>query len=181
MNIRPNALIANGALADLRTCLGDEAAVRWLLVDTQQQHLWLMQNEKAQDGWPVSTSAEGLDNRQDSGGTPPGVHCIAQKVGQNAPRGTVFSSRVATGDVWQPGQESANDLILTRVLTLQGCEQGLNLGDSVDSLARYIYLHGTNHESQVGLPVSHGCVRLKNDDICDVFERVSEGDPVVIV
>lgn len=157
---------------------------RWLLVDVARQRLVLLHGRAAQASWPVSTAAVGLDSRQDSGGTPPGVHRIDRKIGADCPVGTVFASREPTGETWRPpadGPASADDLILTRILTLAGCEPGLNLGPGVDSRERYIYLHGTNHEHRVGEPVSHGCVRLTNADIGEVFALVQEGDPVVIL
>lgn len=156
---------------------------RWLLVDTGNQRLWLVRESIPQYTWPVSTAANGLDNRQDSGGTPPGVHRIARKIGADCPPGTVFVSRRKTGHIWPEDvpPDFGSDLILTRILTLAGCEPGLNQGPGVDSLARYIYLHGTNDEAHIGQPVSHGCVRLTNPDISEVFDLVHEGDPVVII
>ena len=154
---------------------------RWLLVDAHRQRLVLVVGRAPQHTWPVSTAAAGLDNRQDSGGTPPGPHRIARKIGAGSPVGTIFSSREATGEVWQPGQKSAADLILTRILTLAGCEPGFNQGPGVDSEERYIYLHGTNHENRLGEAVSHGCVRLSNADICEVFDLIEEGDSIVII
>ena len=159
----------------------DSNDARWLLVDALAQRVVLVHGRAPQGSWPVSTAAAGLDNRQDSGGTPPGVHRIDRKIGTGSPTGTVFDSREPTGDVWQPGQASAADLILTRILTLVGCEPGLNRGPGVDSHERYIYLHGTNHEDQLGEPVSHGCVRLANADIRELFDLVEEGDSVVII
>jgi UDP-N-acetylmuramate--alanine ligase len=82
--------------------------------------------------------------------------------------------------VWNGGPR-ADDLILTRILTLEGLEEGVNRGPGHDSLARYIYIHGTNHEDALGRPVSHGCVRMANADMIDLFERLTVGDPVVIV
>ncbi len=154
---------------------------RWLLVDVIEQRLVLLRGASVLDIWPVSTAAAGLDNRQDSGGTPPGAHRIEHKIGANSPPGTIFASREPTGERWQPGQDRPEDLILTRILTLAGCEPGVNQGPGVDSLERYIYLHGTNHEDRIGQPVSGGCVRLTNTDIGEVFDRIQEGDPVVII
>lgn len=154
---------------------------KWLLVDVHEQRLVLVHGRAPQGSWPVSTAAAGIDNRQDSGGTPPGAHRIARKIGAGSPSGTVFESRKPTGEVWQPGQDSQADLILTRILTLDGCEPGLNQGPDIDSHERYIYLHGTNHEDRLGEPVSHGCVRLANTDICELFDLVEEGDSVVII
>jgi UDP-N-acetylmuramate--alanine ligase len=92
----------------------------------------------------------------------------------------VFESRVATGRVWR-GEPGEQDLILTRILTLEGLEEGINRGPGVDSLERYIYIHGTNQPDAIGRPASHGCVRMLDPDLLRLFERVREGDAVVIV
>lgn len=159
---------------------------RWLLVDVISQRLLLLHGMTAAGGWPVSTSAAGLDNRQDSAGTPPGLHRIGRKIGTNAELGTIFESRRSTGILWRrnhPEKSEApeGDLILTRILTLNGLEDGLNLGAGIDSRARYIYIHGTNHEEAIGLPESGGCVRMTNLDVVELFDQVEEGDPVVIL
>ncbi len=153
---------------------------RWLLVDVAAQRLLLMAGQEVLATWPVSTAAVGVDAREGSGGTPPGVHRIARRIGRDADPGSIFVSREPTGEVWG-GQPDPRDLILGRILTLDGCEEGINHGPGVDSRERYIYLHGTNHEDRLGEACSHGCVRLSQRDILDVFERVAEGDPVVIV
>jgi lipoprotein-anchoring transpeptidase ErfK/SrfK len=168
---------------DLARLAGEHApagARRWLLVDIARQRLALVLDGSVAATWPVSTAAAGLDNRQDSGGTPPGLHRIARRIGLDAEAGTVFASREPTGEVWR-GEPDERDLILTRILTLEGLEDGVNRGPGVDSLERYIYIHGTNHEDRLGKPVSHGCVRLANRDVMDLAARVEEGDPVVIV
>jgi UDP-N-acetylmuramate--alanine ligase len=155
-------------------------ARRWLLVDVAGQRAVLVRNGRVDRIWPVSTAAAGLDAREDSGGTPPGLHACERRIGAGAEPGTVFVSREPTGEVWRPGDERRDDLILTRVITLRGLEPGVNAGPGVDSLDRYIYLHGTNHEDRIGEPVSHGCVRLRNDDVVELFDLLEEGDPVVI-
>ncbi len=163
--------------------LGDKAF--WLLVHTPDQTLNLMQRMQVSQSWPVSTSRVGLASRDGGGGTPPGLHLIRRKIGQGAAPGTVFVSRQPTGKIWTPGPTTTGsndrDLILTRILTLEGLEEDLNRGPGVDSLERYIYLHGTNHPEQIGQPVSRGCVRLTNEDVCELFDLIKEGDPVVIV
>lgn len=153
---------------------------RWLLVNVAAQTVTLLHGREPAAAWPVSTAAVGLDARQDSGGTPPGVHRIADRIGAGTAPGTVFESREPTGEIWE-GADDPRDLILGRILTLDGCEDGVNRGEGVDSLARYIYLHGTNHEDRIGEPCSHGCVRLRRADIVAVFDQVAVGDPVVVV
>ena len=159
---------------------GPTAGRRWLLVDLAGQRLVLVETGRVTGLWPVSTAAAGPDNREGSGGTPIGLHRIERRIGLTASPGTVFASREPTGEEWH-GQADERDLILTRILTLDGLEDGINRGPGVDSRARYIYIHGTNHEDQVGRPVSHGCVRMTNRDVVELAELVREGDPVVIV
>ena len=166
-------------LQQARAWLGRPPA-RWLLVDTSGQSASLLHGERTQLTWPVSTALAGLDAREGSGGTPPGVHCIADKIGAGLDPDTVFSSRKPTGEIWD-GRPDARDLILGRVLTLAGRQDGINRGPGVDSLARTIYLHGTNHEDRIGEPCSGGCVRLRRGDIIELFDLVERGDPVVIV
>ncbi len=158
----------------------------WLLVDTAGQQLVLVREGTPSRSWPVSTSDVGLDNRENSGGTPPGVHRVAQKIGANTPLGTVFESRQPTGEIWSlPWNDRPEirekDLILTRILVLDGLEDGLNRGSGVDSRSRYIYVHGTNREDQLGQPVRQGCVRMGNQNLIELFELVAEGDLLVIV
>ena len=153
---------------------------RLILVDVDRQRLSLLEDGREVAAWPASTAAAGIGGEDGSYRTPPGWHRIHARIGAGAPSGAVFSSRVPTGEVWN-GEPRADDLILTRILTLDGLEDGVNRGPGHDSLLRYIYIHGTNHEELLGRPVSHGCVRVGNADMIDLFERVSEGDPVVIV
>lgn len=157
-----------------------EAPARWMLVDVAAQRLWLLAGREVLASWPVSTAANGIGGESGSFRTPPGWHRVHRRIGDGAARGTVFVSREPTGEVW--GDETRDDdLILTRILTLEGLEDGINRGPGCDSLERYVYVHGTNHESQIGAPVSHGCVRMANADVVELFDRVSEGDPLVVV
>ncbi len=153
---------------------------RWLLVDVASQAAHLIEGGRPVARWPVSTAAAGVDARQDSGGTPPGVHRIGRRIGLGGDPSAIYVSREPTGEIWDGGADP-RDLILGRILTLEGCEEGVNQGPGVDSRARYIYLHGTNHEDRIGHPCSHGCVRLSRADVADLADRVRTGDPVVIL
>jgi UDP-N-acetylmuramate--alanine ligase len=165
----------------LRRCLDREPA-RWLLVDVRRQRLLLLLAERPLLVFPVSTAAAGIDGRAGSYGTPPGIHLIDRKIGDGQPAGAVFRERIATGQIWKPTASAPDDdLILSRILTLAGQETGINRGPDCDSLQRTIYIHGTNHEDRIGEPTSHGCIRLRNADIMELFDHVAEGDPVVIV
>ena len=152
---------------------------RLIVVDVDRQILSLVERGRTSANWPVSTATAGVGGASGSLRTPPGWHLVHARIGAGAPAGSVFESRVATGEVWR-GAARADDLILSRVLTLDGFEQGVNRGAGCDSLERYIYIHGTNHEDALGRPASHGCVRMANADVIALFERVREGDPVLI-
>ncbi len=152
---------------------------RLLVIDTERQLAVWLEDGKATGAWPVSTARAGIGGAESSFRTPPGWHQIRARIGEDAAPGTVFVSREPTGETWR-GEVQEDDLILTRILTLEGLEDGVNRGPGCDSLARYIYLHGTNHESMLGRPVSHGCVRFSNADVCDLFVRLHEGDLVFV-
>ncbi len=181
---QPSDTISSRALELARAALARPGAPpslpdRLIVVDVVRQTATLVEAGCAVAAWPVSTARNGIGGEENSFKTPPGWHRIHARIGDGACAGTVFSSREPTGAVWR-GDPCADDLILTRILTLDGLEDGVNRGPGRDSRDRYIYLHGTNHEDLVGRPVSHGCVRLSNADICALFDRVREGDVVLI-
>jgi UDP-N-acetylmuramate--alanine ligase len=184
--IPATALQAERSLALARRSLArprspyPELPERLLLVDARRQRLALIESGRVRGEWPVSTARLGIGGADGSFKTPPGWHRVHAKIGAGAESGGVFESRVLTGARWR-GEPREDDMILTRVLTLDGLEDGINRGPGVDSLARYIYLHGTNHESRLGRADSHGCVRLANADVIELFDLAHEGDAVVIV
>ncbi len=168
------------ARARLRRVLGEEPT-RWLLVCVHGQCLTQLVDGRAERRYGVSTATAGLDGTEGSFGTPPGVLRVARKIGDGMELGTWFKSREPAGH-WTPGDPgSGEDLVLTRILTLDGCEEGINRGDGCDTLSRFIYIHGTNHEDRIGEPCSHGCIRMSNTDVIHLFDHVEEGDPVVVV
>jgi UDP-N-acetylmuramate-alanine ligase len=152
---------------------------RLLVIDVERQLATLFEKGAALASWPVSTARNGIGGTEGSYRTPPGWHRIHRRIGEDAAPGAVFVSREPTGETWY-GEARDEDLILTRIVTLEGQENGVNRGPGCDSLERYIYLHGTNQEVLVGRPVSHGCVRLSNRDVTELFARLSEGDFVLI-
>ena len=152
---------------------------RILVVDVERQRLGFLENGLLLMDFPISTGAAGVGGQVDSGRTPPGWHRIHGRFGAGAAPGAVFDSRAATGAVWR-GEPLAGDLILDRILTLAGLEPGVNQGPGVDSLERFIYIHGTNHPEDLGKAVSHGCVRMDGVQVAALFERVLEGDPVYV-
>lgn len=133
--------------------------------------------------YPVSTALNGAGECAGSGCTPRGQHVVRARIGAGLPVNTVFVGRRPTGEVWTPELAAANpdrDWILTRILWLSGCEPGVNRLGSVDSMRRYIYIHGTPDSEPMGEPRSHGCIRMRNADVLDLFERVPAGTPVLI-
>lgn len=158
---------------------GDPAIV----VEIATQRLYLKDRTGALTIYPVSTSKYGVGNRENSNKTPLGTHRVKKKYGAGAPLGTVFRARENTGKVATIHTDATDleeDLITTRILWLEGLEPGKNKGKGIDSYHRYIYIHGTPEEGLIGEPASHGCVRMKNADAAELFEKVSLGTLVEI-
>lgn len=133
--------------------------------------------------YPVSTAVNGPGEKKNSGCTPRGEHIVRAKIGYGQPLCTVFIGRRPTGEIWTPelsAEHPTRDFILTRILWLSGCEVGVNRLGDVDSMQRYIYVHGTPDTEPMGVPRSHGCVRMRNSDVVELFDRVPAGTPVII-
>ncbi|GAB5606049.1 L,D-transpeptidase family protein [Sideroxyarcus sp. TK5] len=132
----------------------------------------------------VSTGAQGAGEENGSFCTPRGRHIIRAKIGEGQPVDTVFVRRRPTGEIYTPALGASHpgrDWILTRILWLSGMEHGYNRGGSCDTMRRYIYIHGTPDEVEMGKPGSHGCIRMRNTDLLDLFGRVAAGTQVEIV
>jgi hypothetical protein len=175
----PDLFLPSAAFSDrlARTCDGLPAL--FVRVNCARQQLFLVKHGTLLSHYPVSTSQFGIGNREGSFQTPPGIHRVAEKYGQGAPRLRIFRDREDTGSDWHEGLERSN-LVLTRILRLEGLEPGLNRGPGIDSFDRYIYIHGTTKEDRIGTPLSHGCVVMRNDDIIILFDAVPEGTIVII-
>lgn len=132
--------------------------------------------------YAVSTSKRPPSNEQDSLGTPRGLHEIAERIGDGQPPGVVFKSRVPTGKHFSefPDADTNTNFITTRILWLRGLEPGVNQGGNVDTHARYVYIHGTNHENRIGERMSSGCVLMRNTEIIELYEQVRSGDQVLV-
>jgi len=152
-------------------------------VDISEQKLYLFcryenGNEEVKI-YPVSTSKYGIGNQAGSNKTPLGLHKIKNKIGDGAPQGMIFKARQQTGRIANINAE-IGDLVTTRIMWLSGLEPGKNSGRGIDSYKRYIYIHGTAEENKIGQPASHGCVRMYNTDVIELFDRVVEGTEVYI-
>ena len=130
--------------------------------------------------YPISTAAKGVGNLDGSLQTPLGKHAIKYKIGEGEMPLTAFVARQAVGIFHQDDKKQRNDWILSRILWLEGKQTGINKRGKKDTFKRFIYIHGTDEEDKIGTPASHGCIRMKNDDIMDLFEHVSCGESVVI-
>jgi L,D-transpeptidase YbiS len=133
--------------------------------------------------YSISTSRHGLGERNGSFCTPRGRHIVRAKIGAGQALNSVFVRRRPTGEIWTPELHArfpGRDWILTRILWLSGCEPGFNRLGEVDTMRRYVYIHGSHEHAEMGKPGSIGCVRMRGADIVDLFERVPAYTPVQI-
>lgn len=155
-----------------------------LAIDIPTQTLRLFDEAgRAVRRYPVSTARNGPGERVDSLCTPRGRHIVRAKIGAGQPPGAVFRGRRPTGEVWTPELDAAHpgrDWMLTRLLWLSGCEPGFNRLGDVDTMRRYIYIHGAAESAAMGQAASHGCVRMRNADILELFDLVPVYTPVEI-
>ena len=152
-------------------------------IDLDRQRLELRMPGGVRRTWPVSTAANGPGEEEGSECTPRGRHVVRARIGAGAAPGTVFVGRRPTGERYTPALGTAypgRDWILTRILWLSGTEPGRNRLGRVDTMRRYIYIHGCPDDVDITTPGSHGCIRMRNDDVIDLFDRVEAGTRVMI-
>jgi len=153
-----------------------------IVIDLGTQRLLLADDRGAvQRTYEVSTSKFGAGETNGSFCTPRGRHVVRARIGAGQPLNTVFVRRRPTGEVWTPELHErfpGRDWILTRILWLSGCEPGKNRSGDVDTMRRYIYIHGTHERAEMGKPGSIGCIRMRGADMVELFDRVSAGTPV---
>ncbi len=156
---------------------------RWIRVNLAEQRLELVEGEHVVRGYDVSTAANGPGEKMDSECTPRGAHVVRAKIGEGCPEGAVFEGRRPTGEVLTPElfhSEPERDWILTRILWLSGLEPGRNRLGDVDTMRRFIYIHGCPDARPMSVPRSHGCIRMRNPDVIELFDRVDAGTRVLI-
>ena len=146
-----------------------------IVVSVPDQRLAVVENGVPVAQYPISTSRYGVGDRPGSYSTPLGSLEIAQKIGTNAPMGTVFKGRHATGEILRPNAQG-RDPIVTRILWLRGLE-----GANRNAYERGIYIHGTPVEREIGRPASFGCIRMRSADVVRVFDRVTIGTRITIL
>lgn len=155
----------------------------YLLIDSTSQQLKIIRNNQSLLEYPVSTAKKGLGEIKGSEQTPRGWHIIRAKIGAGQPINTVFVGRRPTGEIYGPSlalQFPERDWMLTRILWLSGLEIGKNRLGNVDTMQRYIYIHGCPDEVPLNLPLSHGCIRMHNTDLIKLYDSVPIGTKVLI-
>jgi len=155
-----------------------------LFISTKNQKLYHIKNKEIIDEYTISTSKYGVGNKNGSNKTPLGLHMIKEKHGDNVPIngkliGRIFYDQIAF--IYKDNTISKTDDITSRILWLDGMEKGKNQGGIIDSYNRYIYIHGTSEEGRLGKPASHGCIRMRNKDVIDLYKRVKVGTLVLIL
>ncbi|OED42481.1 hypothetical protein AB833_06925 [Chromatiales bacterium (ex Bugula neritina AB1)] len=152
----------------------------WLLVEIETQQLRYFEQLEETSRFPVSTSWRGAGCRNGTFCTPLGWHRVVKKIGDGCKPGTIFSGRVAGAVASSLKSDADDDLITSRILWLDGLQPGYNRGGEVDSRSRYIYIHGTTQEHLIGRAESHGCIRMRNDHVIELFDQTKVDVPVYI-
>ena len=155
-----------------------------LLVSVKDQKMYHTKQGKVLSEYVISSSVYGEGSKDGSNKTPLGLHKVKSKFGDKTPIngkmiGRVFYGKIAT--IYTGNTKSKTDDVLSRILWLEGMEEGLNKGEGIDSYSRYIYIHGTSEEGQLGKPASHGCIRMKNKEVIELYEKIRIGTLVLIL
>ena len=155
-----------------------------IYVSVKEQKMYLISKNTIIKTYPVSTAEKGVGNKKNSNKTPYGLHYIKEKLGSETPIngrmvGRVFYGQIAT--IYNDTTTSITDDITSRILWLGGYEKNLNKGGNVDSYQRYIYIHGTSEEGKIGTPASHGCIRMLNKDVIELYSMTKIGTKVLIL
>lgn len=154
-----------------------------IYIDTQHLDLFNNNGEMIKR-YLISSAKNGTGQEYGSFCTPLGKHIIRAKIGAGQPINTVFVKRRSTGEIFTPNmqiQYPKRDWILTRILWLSGCERGFNRLGTVDTMRRYIYIHGSPDSAEMGEPGSIGCIRMHNHDLVELFDQVDAGTPIEIM
>ncbi len=155
-----------------------------LYVSVKEQKMYHIINNEIIKTYIISTAEKGTGNRKNSNQTPLGLHSVKEKHGDNTPLngrmiGRIFYGQIAT--IYNDSSRSKTDDVTTRILWLSGEEEGINKRGNVDSYQRYIYIHGTSEEGRLGKPASHGCIRMSNKDVLNLYNKVAVGIKVLIL
>ena len=153
-------------------------------ISISEQKLFLLDNKSVIKTYLISSSKYGEGSKVNSFKTPLGKHVVKRKIGKDMPLGARFIGRIFSGEIYPIYDTDQvlveDDVVQTRILWLDGLEDGINKGEGVDSYSRYIYIHGTPEEWLLGEKASKGCIRMSNKDVIELFNLVEEGIPVTI-
>ena len=153
------------------------------IIKIDEQKLYVFSNREFVREFPVSTSRFGVGQEDGSYKTPLGIHCIQEKIGDDVEFAEIFKARQRThqqATIEHQEKCTNEECITSRILWLAGLEEGVNKGKGIDSYARYIYIHGTHEEGLVGQPASEGCIRMKNQDVIDLYDFLQVSSLVII-
>ncbi len=190
LNAEPKKRLATKAsfapiMNDLKNRFPHYSSENVIVIVAKEQALYLLHNGIPVEKHIISTSEFGIGSQAGSNKTPLGVHIVTQKFGSHAKIGTIFKARGNTGKIakilTKKGQRSNADNVTSRILWLSGLEKGINKGGRVDSHSRYIYIHGTDEEGRLGTPASHGCIRMKNQAVINLYKKIPLKTLVVIL
>jgi hypothetical protein len=151
-----------------------------IFINTVRQKLYLLDNNKIKYEFPISTSFNGTGCQEDSYKTPIGLHTVVSKIGAGLPPGTLFKNRRPTKRIVNLLPQDQYDYITSRIIRLSGLEDDINKGGNVDTYNRYIYIHGTPHIDRLGKPESHGCIRMSDVDVINLFNSIEYKTLVLI-
>lgn len=174
----------NKALTYIKEIVPKNTVGKAIVVDLSSQLLCLFEDDSQTAVYPISSSKFGIGNKKNSNKTPLGVHAVQNMIGKDAPLGTIFRARGNTkkiAKIYTEPVDVKQDLVTTRIIWLKGLEPDINSGEGIDSYKRYIYIHGTPEEGLIGQPASHGCIRMKNADVIELFAQIKKKTPVIIV
>ena len=175
---------AQQPIVQAKAYLSNQAFEEILFVSTREQKLYHIKDDRIVKEYVISSSAYGTGNEAGSNKTPLGLHKVNQKYGDKTPIngrmvGRVFYEEIAT--IYTDSTKSKTDDITSRIFWLEGLEKGKNKGKEIDSYKRYIYIHGTSEEGRLGKPASHGCIRMKNKEVIDLYKIIEVGTLVLIL
>lgn len=156
----------------------------YLFVSVKRQKIFYIKNGDVEKIFLISTAKKGLGQEIHSEKTPEGLHQIKQMIGSNLPKDAILREREYSGEIatiYTDETDVEDDFVTSRIMWLEGLESGINRGGNVDSYSRYIYIHGTPEEGLIGKPASHGCVRMKNSEVIELFDLVQVNTPVLIL
>ena len=151
-----------------------------IFINTSSQKIFLINSNKLIFESDISSSLYGLGCQLNSNKTPTGLHIVASKIGHKLPAGTLFKNRIPTSTIIDKIPKDNNDYITSRIIRLSGLEDGFNKGGNLDTFDRYIYIHGTPHSDKLGRPVSHGCIRMSDQNIIKLFNLIEDNELVLI-